>query len=85
MTPAEKATADKWFDSLDTAKRGYIEGDIAVPFMLESGLSGDELAAIWWAAFVIIRLQASNSDSGICPTCLLTVTSPEMDLQSPGT
>lgn len=47
VTPAEKANADRFFDRLDTAKRGYIEGDIAVPFMLESTLSEEVLALIW--------------------------------------
>ncbi|KAJ7168087.1 hypothetical protein C8R43DRAFT_136341 [Mycena crocata] len=47
VTPAEKASSDRWFDSLDTQKRGYIQDDVAVPFMLESKLSGDDLAQIW--------------------------------------
>ncbi|KAJ6547158.1 hypothetical protein B0H19DRAFT_1211812 [Mycena capillaripes] len=44
---AEKANSDRWFDSLDTQKRGYIQDDVAVPFMLESKLSGEDLAQIW--------------------------------------
>lgn len=47
VTPAEKASADSFFDSLDTQKKGYIEGDVAVPFMLQSKLSDDVLAQIW--------------------------------------
>ncbi|KAJ7756806.1 hypothetical protein DFH07DRAFT_958946 [Mycena maculata] len=47
VTPAEKANSDRWFDSLDTQKRGFIQDDVAVPFMLESKLSGDDLAQIW--------------------------------------
>ncbi|KAJ7684745.1 hypothetical protein DFH06DRAFT_969429 [Mycena polygramma] len=47
VSPAEKANSDRWFDSLDTQKRGYIQDDVAVPFMLESKLSGDDLAQIW--------------------------------------
>lgn len=47
VTQAEKASADGFFDSLDTQKRGYIEGDVAVPFMLQSKLSDDVLAQIW--------------------------------------
>ena len=49
VTPTEKATADKHFDGLDTQKRGYIESDVAVPFMLQSKLPGDALASIWLA------------------------------------
>lgn len=47
VSPAEKASSDRWFDSLDTQKRGYIQDDVAVPFMLESKLSGEDLAQIW--------------------------------------
>ncbi|KAF7295138.1 hypothetical protein MIND_01052300 [Mycena indigotica] len=47
ITPSEKATSDRWFDSLDTHKRGYILDDVAVPFMLESKLTGEDLAQIW--------------------------------------
>ncbi|CAK5264864.1 unnamed protein product [Mycena citricolor] len=47
VTPAEKTTADHWFDSLDVQRRGYIQDDVAVPFLLESKLSGDDLAQIW--------------------------------------
>ncbi|KAF7311665.1 hypothetical protein MKEN_01070100 [Mycena kentingensis (nom. inval.)] len=47
ITPSEKATSDRWFDSLDTTKRGYIQDDVAVPFMLESKLTGEDLAQIW--------------------------------------
>ncbi|KAJ6618280.1 hypothetical protein B0H10DRAFT_2030124 [Mycena sp. CBHHK59/15] len=38
VTPAEKTNSDHWFDSLDTQKRGFIQDDVAVPFMLESKL-----------------------------------------------
>ncbi|KAI6036889.1 hypothetical protein BKA83DRAFT_684365 [Pisolithus microcarpus] len=47
ITPAEKATSDRFFDTLDTLKRGYIEGDVAVPFMLQSKLPEDVLAQVW--------------------------------------
>ena len=47
VTPAEKANADKFFDTLDTHKLGYIEGDVAVPFMIDSKLPEDDLALIW--------------------------------------
>ncbi|KAH9060032.1 hypothetical protein EDB87DRAFT_1674880 [Lactarius vividus] len=47
VTPAEKANADKFFDTLDAQKRGYIEGDVAVPFMIDSKLPEDDLALIW--------------------------------------
>ncbi|KAI0362741.1 hypothetical protein OH77DRAFT_1515924 [Trametes cingulata] len=47
VTPQEKANSDRIFDGLDTQKKGYIEGDVAVPFMLQSKLPEDVLAQIW--------------------------------------
>ena len=48
VTPQEKATFDQFFDTLDTQKRGFIEGDVAVPFMLQSKLSDEILAQVWY-------------------------------------
>jgi epidermal growth factor receptor substrate 15 len=47
VTTAEKAAADRFFDTLDSQHRGYIEGDVAVPFMLQSNLPEDVLAQVW--------------------------------------
>ncbi|PPQ70282.1 hypothetical protein CVT24_000845 [Panaeolus cyanescens] len=47
VTPTEKASADRYFDTLDAHKHGYIEGEVAVPFMLKSQLPGEVLALIW--------------------------------------
>ncbi|KAF8321426.1 uncharacterized protein EI90DRAFT_3292698 [Cantharellus anzutake] len=47
ITEAEKSKSDGFFSSLDPQGRGYIEGDVAVPFMLESRLSEQVLAQIW--------------------------------------
>ncbi|KAF9228776.1 hypothetical protein BS17DRAFT_691519 [Gyrodon lividus] len=47
VTPAGKATADRFFDALDSHKLGFIEGDVAVPFMLQSKLPEDVLAQVW--------------------------------------
>ncbi|KAF9001968.1 hypothetical protein BDQ17DRAFT_1357829 [Cyathus striatus] len=44
---SERNTAYKAFDDLDLEKKGYLEGDRAVPFMLESKLSEETLAQIW--------------------------------------
>jgi epidermal growth factor receptor substrate 15 len=49
VTPTEKAIADKHFDKLDAQKRGYIDCDIVVPFMLQSNLPENVLASIWSA------------------------------------
>ena len=47
VTAQEKANADRFFETLDPTKQGFIEGDVAVPFMLESKLSDNDLAHIW--------------------------------------
>lgn len=52
VTPTEKASSDTLFDGLDTPKRGYIESDVAVPFMLQSKLPGSDLASIWSAPLI---------------------------------
>lgn len=56
VTPQEKANADKFFDTLDTARRGYIDGDTAVPFLLQSKLSGDQLAQVWYVLHTTLCL-----------------------------
>lgn len=47
VQPAEKNASDGFFDTLDPARRGFIEGDVAVPFMLQSGLDESTLAQVW--------------------------------------
>lgn len=47
VSPTEKASSDRLFDTLDSQKRGYIEGEVAGPFMLDSKLPGEVLAQIW--------------------------------------
>ncbi|KAL4074701.1 hypothetical protein V8B97DRAFT_1951878 [Scleroderma yunnanense] len=47
ITPVEKAASDRFFDTLDTLRRGYIEGEVAVPFMLQSKLPEETLAQVW--------------------------------------
>ena len=54
ITPAEKANSDRFFDGLDSAKRGHIEADAAVPFMMQSNLPEDTLAQIWCALTVML-------------------------------
>lgn len=50
VTPEEKAKADGFYDTLDPQRRGFIEGDVAVPFMLGSKLPEVLLAQIWYVA-----------------------------------
>jgi epidermal growth factor receptor substrate 15 len=47
VTPEAKATSDRFFAQLDTQNKGVIEGDVAVPFMLQSQLDEGSLASIW--------------------------------------
>jgi len=49
VTAEDKTTSDAFFESLDPHRRGFIEGDVAVPFMLESKLPEPLLAHIWLA------------------------------------
>jgi len=64
VTPAEKVASDRHFDSLDAQKRGYIEGEIAVPFMLKSQLPGEALAQIWCVAHILHKLSLITSYQG---------------------
>lgn len=47
VKPDAKATSDRFFAQLDQQNRGIIEGDVAVPFMLQSQLDEGSLATIW--------------------------------------
>jgi len=47
VNPVAKARFDKFFDTLDPWRKGYIEGDVAVPFFAKSKLLDSVLAAIW--------------------------------------
>ncbi|WAQ92186.1 hypothetical protein PtA15_16A92 [Puccinia triticina] len=47
ISSTELAQSNIYFDSLDTNRLGYITGDRAVPFMMESKLPGEILARIW--------------------------------------
>ncbi|WVF65904.1 hypothetical protein IAT40_000642 [Kwoniella sp. CBS 6097] len=47
VTPQAKATSDQFFSQLDPQNKGVIEGDVAVPFMLQSQLDENSLASVW--------------------------------------
>ncbi|KAI9684669.1 MAG: hypothetical protein M1829_000043 [Trizodia sp. TS-e1964] len=47
INPADKASFDKLFASVDKNNRGYITGEDAVPFFSNSRLPEDVLAQIW--------------------------------------
>lgn len=48
VKPDAKATSDRFFAQLDQQNRGIIEGDVAVPFMLQSQLDEGSLATVWY-------------------------------------
>lgn len=60
VTATEKGNSDRFFDTLDSQKVNYIEGDVAVPFMLQSNLPEDILAQIWYA--ISINSYGSATD-----------------------
>lgn len=47
VTAQAKATSDGFFAQLDPQNRGFVEGDVAVPFMVQSQLDEGTLASIW--------------------------------------
>ncbi|CAE6394549.1 unnamed protein product [Rhizoctonia solani] len=47
VTPEEKAKSDQFFAGLDPQGRGFIEGDVAVNFMVQSKLPEAILAQVW--------------------------------------
>ena len=53
VTLTEKANSDRFFDTLDTQRKGYIDGDTAVPFLTQSKLPDDVLAQIWYGNSVV--------------------------------
>lgn len=57
VTSEAKATSDRFFTQLDTQKKGTIEGEVAVPFMLQSQLDEGVLASIW---YVIISISLAD-------------------------
>jgi epidermal growth factor receptor substrate 15 len=48
VTASEKASSDQYFDALDQDKKGYITGDVAGPFLLQSKLDEVSLARVWY-------------------------------------
>jgi epidermal growth factor receptor substrate 15 len=47
VSAADKAKADRFFDGLDTERKGTLEGQAAVPFFMQSGLPEATLAHVW--------------------------------------
>lgn len=47
VSAQEKAQSDVFFDQLDSQRTGFIGGEVAGPFLMESTLSDDVLAQVW--------------------------------------
>lgn len=55
VSPVAKARFDTFFETLDTSRKGYIEGDGAVPFFAKSKLPGGVMATIWCVQYPLPR------------------------------
>jgi epidermal growth factor receptor substrate 15 len=80
VTATEKTAADSFFDELDSPRRGYIEGDVAVPFMLKSNLPGEALAQVWYVISSPFFISPAHNCQGTSLTSTTMVASQEMDL-----
>ncbi|TBU28907.1 EF-hand protein [Dichomitus squalens] len=47
LKPEERARYDRYFDQLDTQRKGYLLSDVAVPFFARAKLPNDVMATIW--------------------------------------
>ncbi|WFD37051.1 hypothetical protein MCUN1_003943 [Malassezia cuniculi] len=65
VSAAEKAKADGFFDSLDAAKTGKLDGPLVVPFFLQSGLSETTLAHVWDLADVTQSGELSREEFAV--------------------
>ena len=65
VTADAKATSDRFFAQLDPQNRGFIEGDVAVPFMLQSQLDEGTLASIWDLADIRKEGRLNNDEFAV--------------------
>lgn len=47
IKPDERTKYDRFFDQLDTERKGYLLSDVAVPFFARAKLPNDVMATIW--------------------------------------
>lgn len=50
VTPEDKAHFDRFFDTLDPWRTGFVEGEAAAPFFSKSKLPEVSLAQIWYVS-----------------------------------
>ncbi|KAJ5571163.1 hypothetical protein N7535_004823 [Penicillium sp. DV-2018c] len=65
VTPPEKAQFDSIFETVDTAKLGYITGDQAVSFFMKAQLPEETLAQIWDLADIDADGQLSRDEFAV--------------------
>lgn len=64
VTPDAKRISDGFFAGLDKENKGYIEGEVAVPFMLQSQLDEGTLATVWYVVSVKRRYASNKQGPG---------------------
>jgi epidermal growth factor receptor substrate 15 len=65
ISPQEKASYDSLFKTVDTLGRGFITGEQAVQFFVESGLPEDVLAGIWDLADINSEGQLNRDEFAV--------------------
>ena len=76
IRPEERAKYDRYFDQLDTQRKGYLLSDVAVPFFARANLANDVMARIWWVLSCVCTLLKRfhlNNHAGIWPTLNMMV------------
>ena len=57
VTEKDKTVSDRWFDTLDPWKTGYVDGEVAAPFFSKSKLPKSSLVQIWYVTSPIANFQ----------------------------
>jgi epidermal growth factor receptor substrate 15 len=65
ISPQEKASYDSLFNKVDTLGRGFITGEQAVQFFIDSGLGEDVLAGIWDLADINSEGQLNREEFAV--------------------
>lgn len=57
ISATEKVEADQYFVKLDPNRKGVVEGEMALPFMMASQLPVETLAIVWFGRFFFFPLH----------------------------
>ena len=69
VSTTEKAKSDHFFDQLDPEMKGYIPGEVAGPWLLQSQLDGETLEKVWF----VFSFSCVDLPSGCFPTGTLPI------------